>query len=150
MGITNYLAQYLELEKMKKLVGLLLFVLGFTLTGWAQPDTAPVETINGKKYFVHIVQQGNTLYGIHQLYNTSVEALMAENSGLSNELTVGQRILIPIVIGDPKFYQKHTVAQGETLYGISKKYNCSVDDLMKMNLNLLEGISPGQELTVPR
>ena len=82
MGITNYLAQYLELEKMKKLVGLLLFVLGFTLTGWAQPDTAPVETINGKKYFVHIVQQGNTLYGIHQLYNTSIETLMAENNGL--------------------------------------------------------------------
>jgi len=150
VGIKNYLAQYLELEKMKKLIGLLLFVLGFTLSGWSQPDKASVETINDKKYYVHIVQQGNTLYGIHQLYNTSIETLMAANDGLSNELTVGQRILIPIEMGDPKFYQKHTVLQGETLYGISKKYNCSVEDLMKMNLDLSDGISPGQVITVPR
>lgn len=135
---------------MKKQLGLLLIMLGFAFVGWAQPDNATVETINGKKYYVHIVQQGNTLYGIHQLYNTSIETLMAENEGLSNDLMLGQRILIPIQVGDPKFYQKHTVLQGETLYGISKKYNCTVDDLMKLNKNLSDGISPGQEILVPR
>lgn len=44
---------------------------------------------------------------------------------------------------------RHTVAAGETLYGISRKYDIPVKDLMAWN-NLTEeaGIHPGQKLTL--
>jgi LysM repeat protein len=45
--------------------------------------------------------------------------------------------------------KNHTVKAGETLYGISRKYGLSVDQLMQMN-NLAKGavIKPGQRLKV--
>lgn len=135
---------------MKKIIGLLIVLCCFALPGFSQPENATVETIDGKKYYVHIVEQGNTLYGIHQLYNTSIETLLAENEGLTNDLNVGQRILIPIKKSNTEFYGKHIVKEGETLYGISKSYSCSVDDLKKLNDNLSDGISPGQEIIIPR
>lgn len=135
---------------MKGIVGLILVFFGLSWSAFAQPEGAAVETINGKKYYVHIVEQGNTLYGIHQLYNTSIETILSENNGLTNELALGQKILIPVKISNEQHYGKHVVKQGETLYGISKKYNCSVDDLKNLNNDLSEGISPGQEIVVPK
>tara|TARA_Y100000758_G_scaffold168260_1_gene119556 strand:- start:20 stop:199 length:180 start_codon:yes stop_codon:yes gene_type:complete len=44
-----------------------------------------------------------------------------------------------------KFY---TVRKGDTLYSISKKFNISVDDLIKYNRLNSEGISIGEEIVV--
>ncbi len=135
---------------MKKIIVILVIMLGWVGDAFAQPDNAQVETIGGKKYYIHIVQQGNTLYGIQQLYNTSMGSILAENKGISDDLTIGQRVLIPIDFNDPKHYGKHTVVASETLYGISKKYECTVDDLKVLNPTLTEGLSIGQVLIVPK
>ena len=42
----------------------------------------------------------------------------------------------------------HTVAQGDTLYNISKRYNLTVDDLKSLNNLADEGIKIGQRLQV--
>lgn len=46
--------------------------------------------------------------------------------------------------------QQHTVADGETLWGIARRYNTTVDTLRRAN-GLAEGaaIQPGQRLTIP-
>ena len=44
-----------------------------------------------------------------------------------------------------KFY---TVRKGDTLYSISKKFNISIDDLIKYNELNSEGIRVGQEIVV--
>jgi len=43
---------------------------------------------------------------------------------------------------------KHTVAQGDTLYNISKRYNMTVDELKSLNNLADEGIKIGQQLQV--
>lgn len=116
----------------------------------AQPDNATTEMRNGKKYYVHVVKQGNTLYGIHQLYNVEISDILAANEGLSDNLTVGQKVFIPVPISDEKHYDKYTVKQGETLYGISRKFNCTVADIQQLNDGLSDGLQPGQVLIVPR
>ncbi len=133
---------------MNKIIGILLF-LCFSGALLAQPNDAKVETINGKKYYVHIVEAGNTIYGIHQLYDTSVEDILNSNDNLDNDLTIGQRVLIPISTDDSSHYGTHIVSQGETLYGISKKYGCSVQDLKNLNPGIEEGIVPNQEIKIP-
>ena len=132
---------------MKRFLYLIVFLAGFA--AFAQPDGAEVTSINGKKYYVHFVQEGNTLYGIHKLYNTPLESILNANEGLTDNLSVGQKILIPISTDDASFYNKHVVKEGETLYGISKQYNCSVEDLQNLNKGLNAGIKPGQEIIVP-
>ena len=44
----------------------------------------------------------------------------------------------------------HTVAQGQTLYSISKLYNTTVDEIIKFNPGSAEKLSVGQKLIIPR
>lgn len=134
---------------MIKFIGILIVIFVSTLT-FAQPNKAEVETIGGKKYYVHFVEQGQTLYSIHKMYNVPVENISQANTGLETGLQIGQKILVPIPLDNQKFYGEHIVVKGETLYGISKKYKCSVADLKNLNPELnSDGISIGQVLKVP-
>ena len=76
----NHLQQ-LNGNKMKNYFLSILFFLIAPMLSFAQPDGATVETINGKKYYVHIVEQGNTLYGIQTLYKVKMEAILEANPG---------------------------------------------------------------------
>lgn len=44
--------------------------------------------------------------------------------------------------------KEHTVLKGETLYGISRHYNLSVNELLKLNPQAEEGLKPGMVLKV--
>lgn len=47
--------------------------------------------------------------------------------------------------------QQHSVAEGETVYGIARKYSISVNDLLRANPSLGDGnrVLVGQKLTIP-
>lgn len=47
-------------------------------------------------------------------------------------------------------YVSHTVAKGETLYSISKRYNTTVEEVIKFNPGSSEKLSIGQKLIIPR
>jgi LysM repeat protein len=53
----------------------------------------------------------------------------------------------PIAPGE---WISHTVAQGETLFSLSTKYNSSVDDLIKWNALTSNNLRPGQQIKVGR
>lgn len=146
--------QQLNGNKMKNyLLAFLFFIVAPVLT-FAQPENAVVETINGKKYYIHIVEQGNTLYGIQTLYKVKMETILSANPNLNDNLIIGQKILIPVDSNTlsnatTNTSATHTVQAGETLYGISKKYNCTVADLQAINPGISDGISIGQQINVP-
>lgn len=145
---------------------LIIFLIG-SINLFAQPKDAVIEEINGGKYYVHIVQSGNSLWGIHVLYNVDVEDIVAVNPGVENGIKDGQKIIIPVVVkptvgevdispvtkpidtSKPQTTKKHTVQPQETLFGISKKYNVTRDDLIAANPGIENGIKIGQELTIP-
>lgn len=134
---------------MRKVIGLIL-VLFVSVVCLAQPGKVDVETLNGKKYYVHFIEAGQTLYGLHQMYDVPVGDIARANNDLTDGLQIGQKILIPISINNSNYYAKHIVVKGETLYGISKKHKCTVSDLKAINPELVsEGISIGQVLKVP-
>jgi LysM repeat protein len=132
-----------------------LFLL-ITFLSFAQPENPIYEEIGGKKYFVHFVQGGNTLYGLSKLYKVNAEDIITINPFVTNGLQIGQKILIPaekeaiapvkVEYTNPEF---HVVQKSETLYGISKKYNITLDELVKNNPGVENGISIGQELKLP-
>lgn len=136
---------------------LLLFFslsLGCTLAQ-AQPERAPVQTIDGKRYYVHTVQQGNTLYSIHRLYQIPVNALRSANPGvIGDRLALGQQILVPIApiaLGEGQQERStHQVQKGETLYQISRRYNCAVNTLKQLNPGVEKGIRVGQIIQLPK
>lgn len=113
---------------------------------FAQPEGAKVETINGERVYVHVVQGGNTLWGIHQLYNVPVETIVRRNPGVDGGISEGEVIYIPV----PKVSEtkKHIVQSGETLFGISKQYDVTVDELLKWNPEAKNGLKADQELVI--
>lgn len=134
---------------------LLLCLLFFFKGVFAQVDSKDwvYEYSNGKKYAVHIAQAGNTLWGIHTTYNVPVDDIVAANPGIEKGVKEGYRYLIPLGGADMKvlsgtIVREHTVEKGETAFSIAKKYNCSVDDLLKYNPGIDKGLKLGQVLKV--
>lgn len=110
---------------------------------------------------VHVVQAGETLYAISRKYKVTVEQIQSWNDMSGTSLSVGQKLVIkgkevggtnaPVQEESPSVQPEwHTVAKGETLYAISKKYGLSVADLRTWNRLAEVTLSPGQRLRLRR
>ena len=121
------------------------FIFSFlSLLAFAQPEKAERENVDGKRYYVHVVKPGNTMWWIHETYNVPVEEIVKANPGSEKGVSVGQRIRIPI----PVETVTYTVLQKETLYGISKKFEVTVDALIASNPGAENGVQAGQLLKI--
>lgn len=127
---------------------LILFFLFLGLNVLAQPGVSPTKVIDGFTYYEHTVAPGNTLYGIQRMYGVSIEEIQDANPGLTEDLSEGQKILIPI--GKEELTIDYMVKDKETLYGISKKFNTTVEKLKELN-PILEttGLQKDQVISVP-
>jgi LysM repeat protein len=132
-------------------VTLLFSFILIRLLSFSQPENAQIEVINGKRYYVYFVQGGNTLFGIHNLYKVPVEDIVSANPETASGLKEGQRILIPIkgVESLPENLVIHTVQHKETLYGISKKYDISIERLVELNPGIESSLNENQEINIP-
>lgn len=102
------------------------------------------------KTFTHVVEKGQTLYGLSKTYNVSQEAIIALNPTANGGLKKGQILTIPqpetVKDTDTLSTKKdndtnivyHTIEKGETLYSLSKKYNTGIDKILILN----PGVSP--------
>ncbi|WP_130733617.1 LysM peptidoglycan-binding domain-containing protein [Flavobacterium sp. J27] len=111
------------------------------------------QEIKTKKYKV---QPQETLYSISKKLNISIEDIKKNNPTLAeNNLSIGQEILIPLSAeevkkGTSKNNTSHTVQPQETLYGIARMYNVSVQDLEDLNkYDLKDGLQIGQVIAIP-
>lgn len=101
--------------------------------------------------FTYTVEKGDSLYNIARRYETTVEEIIKLNHLTSINLSIGQKLKIPET-GDTTStlpsYENYTVKKGDTLYSIAKKYNISVNDLMKDNNLNNTNLSIGQVLKI--
>ena len=70
-------------------------VLNGTTTKTSRKSTTIIEgpkKVTSKK---HTIAKGDTLYSLSRLYKTTVEAIKAKNNLKSNDLTIGQQLIIP-------------------------------------------------------
>lgn len=99
----------------------------------------------------YIVKKGDTLYSIANNYGISVNKLKEINGLNSNILMIGQVLYIDDSkidnnnLDDNVYY---TVKKGDSLYSIAKKYNMTVDDLLKINGLNSDLLSIGQVLKI--
>ncbi len=98
---------------------------------------------------VHIVQEGETLFSIAQLYETTVEVLEQLNEISDPSLVyVGQELVIPGGGGDV-VATIHTVQVGDTLQDLATAYNTTWEALADQNRLIYPGyLAAGQELSI--
>lgn len=118
-----------------------------------------IRKVGRTKYYVHIVEQGHTLYAISKVYSVDIDEIIAANPDVVDGLSIGEEVLIPVKSVNKKEAKSnppeiedgqlvHNVIKGETLYGISKKYKVSVEELVKNNPQLASGLQPGMKLVI--
>lgn len=95
----------------------------------------------------YIVQKGDTLYSISKKFKMKIEELKELNNISSDTLQVGQ---VLIINGNkmPDNNQKYIVKKGDSLWGISKKYNIPINELIAINQLDDLTLQIGQELIV--
>ena len=119
-----------------------------------------VRTVNGRKYVVHRVEAGQTLYAIAKAKAVPVEALLAANPGAQDGLSIGEEVLVPQDAVLKKELRsapvlsatgglQHTVQKKETLFGIARKYAVDVNALLASNPQAQTGLQEGMVLVVP-
>ena len=98
----------------------------------------------------YIVKRGDTLYGISNQFGVSVSDLLELNNLKNNVIQIGQVLRIPSNIGtNPSSTFQYTVKKGDSLYSISKVYNTTVDEIVKLNNLKNNNLSIGQILRIP-
>ncbi|MBK6833414.1 MAG: LysM peptidoglycan-binding domain-containing protein [Bacteroidetes bacterium] len=143
---------------MRNFIFTYLLILGFTFSACSQTATKSlnIQTINGKKFYLHKVEKGQSLYAISKLYEIDLNAIVIENPDAIDGIKPGQELKVPFEKpktdefspADYEKYQIHKVAKGETLYSISKKYNVTEESIAALNPLAKNGLKEGQQLKI--
>ena len=113
-----------------------------------------------EKLIKHTVQKGETITAIAQKYKVEPSAIYELNPDCSRTLKLESIILIPRAISKgikSKTESKtviventHEVKLKETLFGIAKQYEVSLEELNAANPELVEtGLKAGQKIKIP-
>lgn len=97
----------------------------------------------------YTVKKGDTLYSIASKNNLTVQELKELNNLTSNNLSIGQTLLIKKNPKENTNVTTYNVKSGDTLYSIARKYNTTVSELINRNNLKTSNLKIGQELIIP-
>ncbi len=102
----------------------------------------------------HIVQPGETLFGIAQKYGVDANAIAEANNVTNrNQLRVGQKMTIPGITeraAAEALGRIHIVQSGESLSAIAQLYGVTSNEIISFNsISNPDAIYVGQELIIP-
>lgn len=123
-----------------------------------------------RTFDTHVVNQGETLYSISRRYEIPINTLLEDNPGLDpSTLSIGQELNIrkksrgdatPEEIEEqindyrdainslPTGFTYHIVERGETIFGLSKMYDVTEEDIINNN-DLADGLKAGDMIRIP-
>ena len=160
--------------KIQRILVLFLLILAGAAQDVFAQDYPPVPVtisrslvaIDGKTYYVHIVLERQTIYGITQAYKVTEKDLYDANPLLAREgLKAGSVIYIPVTSEqkeetpakpvpekkqpDADGFIEHTVKWFEDIYDVAKTYGVTAEEIMAANGLRSSRISKRQTLRIP-
>lgn len=162
-----------------KRISLLFLFLCFAAAIYAQDGriskSRVVETYKGRKYYIHFVDKGQTLFAIARTYDVSVEDIRFSNPDAGDDLKLNQMLMIPFVEGAPapkpaeidddtkvliivapdqqlpvdsSLIIRHTVLPKETWYALSRLYKVPVSEIIASNPGV-DTLKIGMSVMIP-
>ena len=120
----------------------IFLVIFITLNAFSQENTTK-----------HIVAKGESIYQIAKKYNVKQADIFKLNPNAKNTLKLNSVLLIPKSssdLSDNTLPITHEVLPKQTLYGISKQYKVSIEDIKNANPIIeKEGLEIGLKLIIP-
>ena len=127
---------------MKRLQLILAAILLVTMAAMATEPSKIIVKYQDKRYYVHTVADGDTLYSLSKTYGVSQEIIIRVNGMTSTDIVLGTKVYVPCIEGrvmqdnesaEEATEGKHVVSAGETLYSLSRKYGMTEEQLLKIN-----------------
>ncbi|HXD93279.1 MAG TPA: LysM peptidoglycan-binding domain-containing protein [Bacteroidia bacterium] len=145
--------------KLFRLIVVVFFCLSVTANVYGQVSgmSKNTQVINGRKYYIHKVEKGQSLYGIAKIYGLDLNALIVENPEAIDGIKSGQELKIPAekpkeqsqpTLKDYENYLTHKVSKGETVYSICKKYEITEQQLVQLNPSIKTGLKENVVLKI--
>ena len=129
-------------KTMKRLQLIFAAILLMTMAAMATEPSKVIVKYQDKKYYVHTVADGDTLYSLSKTYGVSQEIIIRVNGMESADIVLGTKVYVPCIEGrvmqdnegaEEATEGKHVVSAGETLYSLSRKYGMTEEQLLEMN-----------------
>ncbi|OGS72881.1 MAG: hypothetical protein A3F91_15440 [Flavobacteria bacterium RIFCSPLOWO2_12_FULL_35_11] len=131
---------------MKRITLLIVFLFLFSVIAIAQQ----------KKYVSYTVKKGETVKSIAKTYHITSKDLLKLNPDMGKNIKENTVIIVPnldygkvevkVANGNKKTY---FVLPKDTLYGISKMFGITIEQLVAANPQIAAGLEPGMELVIP-
>lgn len=131
---------------MKRITLLFVFLFLFSVIAIAQQ----------KKYVSYTVKKGETVKSIAKTYHITSKDLLKLNPDMGKNIKENTVIIVPnmdygkaevkVANGNKKTY---LVLSKDTLYGISKMFGITIEQLVAANPQIAAGLEPGMELVIP-
>ena len=151
-AVNNTILDYYEiLRDINNNLGIII-KYGSNLLNDEQIPNIIFQAINNylKEENIYTVKSGDSLYVIARNFNTSVDEIKKLNNLTSNNLSIGQKLIIPNNYSSNISTNTYTVKSGDSLYAIARNFNTSVDELKRLNNLTSNNLSIGQKLIIKK
>lgn len=121
----------------------LLLIICILMAGYTIPaqnvvvkKSSDIVVIRGVSYYLHVIEEGQTLYSICKAYGVDMDKVREMNGKKDNTLSLMEVLKIPYTepyVSQDKDYYYHKVKKGETLYSISRTFGIKVKQILKYN-----------------
>ncbi|MDC7124912.1 MAG: LysM peptidoglycan-binding domain-containing protein [Spirochaetales bacterium] len=115
-------------------------------------------------FYIHEIRDGDTLYALSRHFGVTVSMIQMYNPGAkASSLRTGQKIIVPALKEvepyNPEYkapeqwssFISYTIASGDTLWSISRKFGTTVADISYNNkLSPKDTLKPGAIIKVPK
>lgn len=98
---------------------------------------------------IYTVQKGDSLWAIANKYGTTVDNLKKANNLSTNNLSIGQTLIIPSTNVPDQTEITYVVKKGDSLWLIANKYDTTVTKIKSTNNLSSNTLSIGQTLIIP-
>ncbi len=133
-----------------------LVALTAALAASAQVQTLPTMGVAGRVLRYYDVRTGDSVYSVARDLGITADQIIANNPSAADGLTPGMRLYFPESLsggadatpapGEPQLPLTHVVEKGESVYGISARYNIPVETIIRLNPQADSGLHTGQVL----
>lgn len=150
--------------KLRYIAAVILLASTFGTIIASNVDQLPTRKVGELNYYVYEATKRESVYGVSKKLDISVDELLKYNPSAEDGLKKGQKLFFPAPTSEVKTAVEvvenvanvadvpttvHVVERGETLYGLSKKYNTTQEQILACNPQAKDGLSIGEQLTIP-
>lgn len=145
----------MQLERIQhsvKLTGIIIAALMLLSGIECQALDLPVKKIKGKAYYCYTVTKKDRPYDLPQKLGVKRSDITKYNPQAADGLTPGMVLTFPVEIDanivDGYYTIEYKAEKNESIYGVSKRFDVPVDQIITFNPRANEGVK-GLTLTIP-